>query len=96
VITAICNQLAIAIENSILMKEYEQNAKVQEYLSRFLPPHVVKKLKNPSELLKREGCIMKGTVIFVDIRGFTNMSEKSTPEDVVFLLNDYFQRVYFF
>ena len=37
---------------------------------------------------KNEVCIM-----FCDIRGFTSMSEKMIPEDVVFLLNNYFQEM---
>jgi adenylate cyclase len=93
IVTAISNQTAIAIENSILMAEYEQNAKVKEHLSRFLAPHVVQKMSNPSEIIRKGGRQLVGTIIFVDIRGFTNMSEKSTPVEVVHLLNDYFERV---
>ncbi|KAJ3315693.1 hypothetical protein HDV04_002107 [Boothiomyces sp. JEL0838] len=93
IVTAISNQTAIAIENSILMAEYEQNAKVKEHLSRFLAPHVVQRMSNPSEIIRKGGRQMVGTIIFVDIRGFTNMSEKSTPVEVVHLLNDYFERL---
>jgi adenylate cyclase len=32
------------------------------------------------------------SVLFSDIRGFTTLSERSTPEQVVTLLNDYFSR----
>ncbi len=94
IVTAISNQTAIAIENSILMAEYEQNSKVKEHLSRFLAPHVVQKMANPSEIIRKGGRQLVGTIIFVDIRGFTNMSERSTPVEVVHLLNDYFERVY--
>jgi adenylate cyclase len=75
------------------MAEYEQNAKVKEHLSRFLAPHVVQKMSNPSELIKKGGRNMIGTIIFVDIRGFTNLSERCSPVEVVHLLNDYFERV---
>ena len=33
------------------------------------------------------------TVLFSDIRGFTTMSEKGTPEDVVGQLNELFTRM---
>jgi adenylate cyclase len=33
------------------------------------------------------------TVLFSDVRGFTAMSEKSTPEDVVAQLNEYFSHM---
>lgn len=95
IVTAISNHTAIAIENSILMAEYEQNSKFKEQLSRFLAPHLVQKMSNPSQMIKKGGKQVVGSVIFVDIRGFTNMSEKSTPVEVTQLLNDYFERVCF-
>ncbi|PLX67449.1 MAG: adenylate/guanylate cyclase domain-containing protein [Denitrovibrio sp.] len=42
---------------------------------------------NNSLKLKRE----ERTVIFIDIRGFTAWSEKHTPEEVVSMLNNYFE-----
>ena len=33
------------------------------------------------------------TVLFSDVRGFTAMSEKATPEEVVSQLNEYFSRM---
>lgn len=93
IVTAISNHTAIAIENSILMVEYEQNTKLKDNLSRFLAPHLVKNMANPSSIIRKGGKQLVGSVIFVDIRGFTNMSEKSSPIDVVILLNDYFERV---
>jgi class 3 adenylate cyclase len=46
-------------------------------------------------MIKRGGGrLITGTIIFVDIRGFTNISEKAGgPSEVVDLLNDYFERV---
>ena len=93
IVKAISNQTAIAIENSVLMIEQEANARVNEQLSRFLAPHVVAKMTDRSEIIKKGGRQLVGTIIFVDIRGFTNLSEKSTPVEVVHLLNDYFERV---
>lgn len=94
IVTAISNHTAIAIENSILMTEYEQNSKLKEHLSRFIAPHLVKNMSDPSQIIRKGGRQLVGSVIFVDIRGFTNMSENSTPVEVVHLLNDYFERVF--
>lgn len=93
IVKAISNQTAIAIENSVLMIEQEANARVNEQLSRFLAPHVVAKMTDRSEIIKKGGRQLVGTIIFVDIRGFTNLSEKSTPVEVVHMLNDYFERL---
>ncbi len=93
-VKAISNQTAIAIENSILIKEVENKAKITEQLSRFLAPHVVDRMVNRSEIIKKGGRELVGTIVFVDIRGFTNLSEKCNPSEVVALLNDYFERVF--
>jgi adenylate cyclase len=92
-IKAIGNQTAMVIENMNLIKEVEQKVKITEHLSRFLPPHVVEKMATRGEPIRREGREKVGTVIYADIRGFTVLSEKCTPSEVVNLLNDYFERV---
>ncbi|KAJ3206787.1 hypothetical protein HDU67_007946 [Dinochytrium kinnereticum] len=92
-VKAISNQTAVAIENSILIKEVEQKAKITEQLSRFLAPHVVDRMTSKGNPIQRGGKELVGTIIFVDIRGFTNFSEKVGPMEVVNLLNDYFERL---
>ncbi|KAJ3194269.1 hypothetical protein HK101_003114 [Irineochytrium annulatum] len=92
-VKAISNQTAVAIENSILIKEVEQKAKITEQLSRFLAPHVVDRMTSRGNPIQRGGRELVGTIIFADIRGFTNLSEKVGPQEVVNLLNDYFERL---
>jgi adenylate cyclase len=95
-VKAIGAQTAMVIENMNLIKEVENKARITEQLSRFLPPHVVDRMTNRSEIIRKGGREMKGTVVFADIRGFTNLSERSQPMEVVNLLNEYFERVYSF
>ncbi|KAJ3062267.1 hypothetical protein HDU98_001831 [Podochytrium sp. JEL0797] len=83
----------MAIENMILMREVETKARITEQLSRFLPPHVVDKMAERGNIIQRSGREMVGTIVFVDIRGFTNLSENLGPADVVNMLNDYFERL---
>jgi adenylate cyclase len=92
-VKAISNQTAIVIENMNLIKEVEAKAKMTEQLSRFLPPHVVDRMTTRSDMIRTGGREMVGTIIFADIRGFTKLSEKSNPMEVVNLLNDYFERL---
>ncbi|KAI9342632.1 hypothetical protein BDR26DRAFT_859283 [Obelidium mucronatum] len=93
-VKAISNQTAMAIENMILMREVETKARITEQLSRFLPPHVVDKMaERGGNMIQRSGREMVGTIVFVDIRGFTNLSESIGPAEVVNILNDYFERL---
>ena len=61
--------------------------------SRFLDPRVVKQLLASGEsVASLRGESREVTVLFSDIRGFTTLSERSDPERLVTLLNDYFSR----
>jgi adenylate cyclase len=62
-----------------------------ETFGRFLDPRVVKALVESGATAKSmSGHSREVTVLFSDIRGFTTMSEASTPEQIVDLLNRYF------
>jgi len=59
-----------------------------------MAPAVIKKILDEGD----EGLMLRGqrrcvTVLFVDIRGFTTMSENTQPEDVVDMLNMYLDLV---
>lgn len=93
-VIAVGSQTALAIENSILVKEVEHKARLTEQFSRFLPPYVVDKMtKNRGEGIPKGGRDTFGTIVFSDIRGFTSLSERTVPSEVVNLLNDYFERL---
>ncbi|HSI22120.1 MAG TPA: adenylate/guanylate cyclase domain-containing protein [Methylophilaceae bacterium] len=81
---------AIAALMEYLGERKARERAVQTF-GRFLDPRVVQSLVNRGEttqsLSGRSGDI---SVLFSDIRGFTTLSEASTPEEVVELLNGYF------
>jgi adenylate cyclase len=70
-------------------KEEQEKKKIRGAFQYYLTASVINEmLKNPGKL-KLGGDRRNLTVLFSDIRGFTTISEKMTPEDLVMLLNEY-------
>ncbi|TFV89318.1 adenylate/guanylate cyclase domain-containing protein [Oxalobacteraceae bacterium OM1] len=60
---------------------------------RFLNPGVVRQIVDQGETVESlSGRTREVTVLFSDIRGFTTLSESRPPQEVVALLNRYFER----
>lgn len=87
-LSAIASQTAIAIENTVARDQLQREAAVRDRLSRFLPAGVVDRVLAGE--IKLGGVSQEVTTLFADIRGFTPMSEKATPEAVVEILNEHF------
>lgn len=62
---------------------------VQEAFSRYVPSKVVDQIMDRPEILKLGGEERVLSVLFSDITGFTSISEKMSPHDLVVLLNEY-------
>ena len=92
ILTAIVFAAAIFIEKYIA--ETMRKKRILQSFEKYLAPQVIKKLSKDEEydftlgVEKREVC-----VLFVDIRGFTAMSEKLAPEEVAQILNEYLSEV---
>ena len=64
--------------------------RIRGTFGRYMAPSVIKKILDEGEEgLKLGGQRLNVTVLFVDIRGFTPMSEAAQPEEVVGILNEY-------
>ncbi len=70
-------------------KNFAQEQREKRRLSRFFSPSVVKEIVRHKDDANLEAGRRRMTVLFSDIRGFTSMSEKMTPEDVVTFLREY-------
>jgi adenylate cyclase len=90
-VSAIAAQAAMFIEISILGKKVEQEIVARERFSRLLSPNVAEKVLSGEMVIKRGGQGVECTVFNSDIRGFTPMSERLTPEELVEILNEYFE-----
>ncbi len=66
--------------------------RIEGAFSKYVAPQVVKEIVSDGTYsLKLGGEIRDIAVIFVDIRGFTQLSEKLDPEQVVEILNSYME-----
>ncbi|MFP2924915.1 adenylate/guanylate cyclase domain-containing protein [Pyxidicoccus sp. 3LG] len=89
-LAAFANQVAIALENSLLYRRIEQEAIRRNNYQRFFPPSALARLEeSPSsvDLGAREAEV---TTLFSDICGFTQLSSGMRPTEVVDVLNAYF------
>ena len=77
--------LIVTVSNLKMMRE--ANAKVM--MERFLAPELVSELLTAKTLPVSGGKTQRITLLFADIRAFTVMAEKHSPERVVEFLNDY-------
>jgi len=59
-------------------------------LSRYVDQDLVTKIINTSEDVPLENKKQKVTILFADIRSFTTISENMAPEQVIGMLNEYF------
>jgi adenylate cyclase len=66
---------------------------IKKMFSRYVSKDVFDQLVADPSLAALGGARRHMTVLFSDIRGFTTMSEKGTPEDVVGQLNELFTRM---
>jgi adenylate cyclase len=70
-------------------KNYAQEQREKRRLSRFFSPDVVAEIVRHKDDAKLAANRRRMTVLFSDIRGFTSMSEKMQPEEVVTFLREY-------
>jgi len=66
---------------------------VKSAFARYVSRQVMDSVLSSGQTPQVKGDRRKITVMFCDIRGFTSMSEQMRPEEVVALLNEYFERM---
>lgn len=71
----------------------KRNGFIRNVLGRFLTDQVAEQLLEHPEGLKLGGELREVSILMSDLRGFTPMSERSTPEQIVGLLNRYLARM---
>src|SRR5690242_20810830 len=73
-----------------MARSLREKEMIKRAFTRYVAREVVEEiLKNP-ENMALTGERRQVTVLFCDVRGFTPLSERMTPEEVVLLLNDFY------
>lgn len=91
ILTGLAAQAGRAIDNSYKAKKIEQSALAKRDFERLLPPELVEQIVSGNVQLERGGELRETTVLFSDIRGFTQWTESHKPSHIVTILNDYFE-----
>ena len=71
-------------------KKLENEAIIRSRLSRYVGHNVVEHIMNAEGDLPLQNVIREVTILFADIRSFTTLSEHMLPEEVITMLNEYF------
>ncbi len=80
-------------ERREVAKKMERDRATRERFQRLLSPALAEMVVSGQLLVEKGGVSRVATVMFVDIRGFTPMSENTPPADVLQMLNEYFEVV---
>jgi adenylate cyclase len=87
---AIATQAAIAIENGRLQQRIREEERIGSSLQRYVSPNVIRAVLESGGLQQLIGDRWKATIVFIDIRDFSVLVEKTSPRIVLALLNEYF------
>jgi adenylate cyclase len=90
---ALANQAAVAIQNSLFARKIEKEALTRERFQRLLSPAIAELVVSGEVAVEKGGQARDTTVFFSDIRGFTALSETLPAQQIVDMLNEYFEQM---
>jgi class 3 adenylate cyclase/DNA-binding response OmpR family regulator len=94
ILSILANQATIAIAKARFFEERRRSQErekhaIRSLFQRYVSPAVVERLVDSQEDLALGGKRQQVSILFADIRGFTEFSEYLAPESVVEVLNQY-------
>ncbi len=88
--TAFAGMAAVAIENGQLIERMRREAVVLSNFQRYFTPDLALQIAGQEGEIQLGGAKRQVVVLFSDIRGFTSLSERMSPDEIASLLNRYF------
>lgn len=88
--TSFSSITAIAIENSQLIGRLQRKAVALSNFQRYFAPELAEQIAAEQGEVGLGGAKRKVVVLFADIRGFTALAEKLSPDEIASQLNEFF------
>ena len=77
--------------NDYALKSVQETERANALLGRYFAPDVRDEIEQSEiDLVEQEPRDLEVAIMFTDIVGFTKLSEKKLPYDVVYILNKYY------
>lgn len=89
-ISVICGQAVMALENLKIMDEKAEKIRVRTLLEQYLAPEVAERIISSGEDLLEVGEIRTVAILFADIRNFTPLVREIPLKTIRSFLNDFF------
>jgi len=89
-LSVICGQAVMALENVASMQEREQNARTKALFEQYVAPEVAEILLSSGEDLMNLGGVRELTVLFADIRNFTLAVQHLSHTELHHFLTSFF------
>jgi len=89
-LSVICGQAVMALENVVHMEEREQNVRTKALFEQYVAPEVADILLNSGENIMEIGGVREISVLFADIRNFTVAVQHLSHKEIHHFLTEFF------
>ena len=91
VLALVANYTALSVYD--YMTEARERRRIKETFSHYVAPVVIEEMLKEPERLKLGGEEKTLTVLFCDLQGFTSVSERYAPHEMIEILSEYYTRM---